>query len=89
MSSFPYLKKTIQKSNFPSTHGAVSSYAYLGAHNLYSEEDGRLIIFTQKFYEHPDYDVENIANDVSMVQLPKGSVASYTTHIRPACLPAR
>ena len=29
------------------THGAVSSYAYLGAHNLYSEEDGRLIIFTQ------------------------------------------
>ena len=29
------------------THGAVSSYAYLGAHNLYSEEEGRLIIFTQ------------------------------------------
>lgn len=70
------------------THGAVSSYAYLGAHNLYSEEDGRLIIFTQDFYEHPQYDVENIANDVSLVRLPKGSV-SYTTHIRPACLPAR
>ena len=58
----------------------------------------------QDFYEHPHYDVENIANDVSLVKrispknsanldlakvrLPKGSV-SYTPHIRPACLPAR
>ena len=23
------------------THGAVSSYVYLGAHNLYDEEDGQ------------------------------------------------
>jgi len=71
------------------THGAVSSYAYLGAHNLYNEEDGRLIIFTQDFVEHPDYDVQMIANDVALVRLPINSIPAYTDHIRSACLPAR
>jgi secreted trypsin-like serine protease len=71
------------------THGAVSSYAYLGAHNLYNEEDGRLIIFTQEFVEHPEYDVQKIANDVALVRLPANSIPAYTKHIRPACLPAR
>jgi len=70
------------------THEATSSYAYLGAHNLYSEETGRLIIFTQEFHEHPHYDMDSIANDVSLVKLPRGSV-TYSQHIRPACLPAR
>jgi len=71
------------------THQAVSSYAYLGAHNLYDEEDGRLIIYTTEFIEHPEYDIESIANDVALVHLPKSSLTSYTEHIKPACLPAR
>jgi len=71
------------------THLAVSSYAYLGAHNLYDEEEGRKIIYTTVFVEHPEYDVDSIANDVAMVRLPKNSLDSYTSHIQPACLPAR
>ena len=57
---------------------AVSSYAYLGAHTLYDEEDGRLIIYTTEFIEHPEYDIESIANDVALVHLPKSSLTSYT-----------
>ena len=68
---------------------AVSSYAYLGAHNLYDEEDGRKIIYTTEFVEHPDYDVESIANDVALVRLPKNSLPEYTNNIKPGCLPAR
>ena len=71
------------------SYRAVSSYAYLGAHNLYDEEDGRKIIYTTEFVEHPEYDVESIANDVALVHLPKNSLTSYTTHIKPGCLPAR
>ena len=57
---------------------AVSSYVYLGAHNLYDTEAGRLIIYTTEFIPHPEYDMENIANDVSLVRLPAGSVSQYT-----------
>ena len=57
---------------------AVSSYVYLGAHNLYDTENGRKIIYTTEFIPHPDYDMENIANDVSLVRLPAGSVTEYT-----------
>ena len=57
---------------------AVSSYVYLGAHNLYDTESGRKIIYTTEFIPHPDYDMENIANDVSLVRLPAGSVTEYT-----------
>merc|ERR1719320_542973 len=71
------------------THLAVSSYAYLGAHNLYDEEDGRKIIYTTEFVEHPDYDVESIANDVALVRLPANSLPEYTPNIKPGCLPAR
>ena len=79
----------------------ASSYVYLGAHNLYDEEAGRKIIFTQveysteartvlkncgqTFVEHPDYDVDTIANDVSLVRLPKDALTQYTDHIRPVC----
>lgn len=38
---------------------------------------------------HPEYDMESIANDVSLVRLPAGSVTEYTDHIKPACLPPR
>ena len=84
---------------------ATSSYVYLGAHNLYDTESGRKIIYTTEFIPHPDYDMENIANDVSLVRLPAGSVTEYTgltetilcvsqsvliaDHIKPACLPPR
>ena len=84
---------------------AVSSYAYLGAHNLYDTESGRKIIYTTEFVAHPEYDMESIANDVSLVRLPAGSVTEYTgrlhtptaagpdslitDHIKPACLPPR
>jgi len=71
------------------THQAVSSYAYLGAHNLYDTESGRKIIYTTEFVAHPEYDMESIANDVSLVRLPAGSVTEYTDHIKPACLPPR
>jgi len=71
------------------THLATDSYAYIGAHNLYDTEEGREIIYTNVFIEHPNYDVESIANDVALVRLPKNSLASYTSHIKPACLPAR
>ena len=57
---------------------AVSSYAYLGAHNLYDTESGRKIIYTTEFVAHPEYDMESIANDVSLVRLPAGSVTEYT-----------
>lgn len=57
---------------------AQSSYVYLGAHNLYDTESGRKIIYTTEFVAHPDYDMENIANDVSLVRLPDGSVTEYT-----------
>ncbi|XP_023339538.1 brachyurin [Eurytemora carolleeae] len=71
------------------THGAISAYAYLGAHNLYNEEEGRLIIFSQEFVEHPQYNVEKILNDVALVHLPKNSIPAYTKNISPGCLPAR
>jgi len=74
------------------THLANTSYAYLGAHNLYDEEDGRKIIFTTRFIEHPHYDVDSIANDVALVHLPKNAnnaLTHYTAHIKPGCLPAR
>ena len=35
--------------------------------------------------EHPDYDVDTIANDVSLVRLPKDALTQYTDHIRPVC----
>ena len=62
------------------THGAVSSYVYLGAHNLYDEEDGRLILFTSDFVEHPNYDEKKITNDVALVRLPPNSLTEYTGH---------
>ena len=67
----------------------MSSYVYLGAHNLYDTETGRKIIYTTEFISHPHYDQDSIANDVSLVKLPAGSVTSYTEFIRPACLPPR
>ena len=67
----------------------MSSYVYLGAHNLYDTEDGRKIIYTTEFISHPDYDQDSIANDVSLVRLPSGSLTGYTDLIRPACLPPR
>ena len=57
---------------------AVSSYVYLGAHNLYDTEAGRKIIYTTTFLAHPDYDQDSIANDVSLVKLPAGSLTEYT-----------
>ena len=57
---------------------AVSSYVYLGAHNLYDTETGRKIIKTSSFISHPQYDQNSIANDVSLVRLPQGSLTSYT-----------
>lgn len=62
---------------------AVSSYVYLGAHNLYDTESGRKIIYTTEFIPHPDYDMENIANDVSLVRLPDGSLTEYTGRAQP------
>jgi hypothetical protein len=32
---------------------ALSAYAYLGAHNLYIEETGRLVIYTQASFATP------------------------------------
>ena len=51
---------------------------YLGAHNLYDTETGRKIIYTTTFIAHPDYDQDSIANDVSLVRLPAGSLTSYS-----------
>merc|ERR1712242_266844 len=69
------------------THGAESSYVYLGAHNLYDEEDGRIIILSKEFVEHPNYDLEKIANDIALVKLPKNTITEYSAKIRPVCLP--
>ena len=71
------------------THGADSSYVYLGAHNLYNEEEGRIIVQSKEFVQHPDYDIEKISNDVALIKLPKGTLKSYTAKIRPVCLPPR
>ena len=54
---------------------------------MYNEEVNRQILFSETFYEHPDYDTESIENDVALVKLPAGALAEYTDHIRPACLP--
>ena len=62
----------------PKYFSAVSSYVYLGAHNLYDTETGRKIIYTTTFIAHPDYDQDSIANDVSLVRLPAGSLTSYS-----------
>ena len=56
---------------------------------MYDPEEGRQIIYSTTFVSHPDYDVESIANDVSLVRLPAGKLTSYTDHIKPACLPPR
>ena len=74
------IKETYLYFNF----SAVSSYVYLGAHNLYDTETGRKIIKTSTFISHPEYDQNSIANDVSLVRLPQGSLTSYTGNINNA-----
>ena len=71
------------------THGAESSYVYIGAHNLYDEEEGRIIVKSDDFYQHPEYDLTDIVNDIALIKLPEGTIPAYTSKIRPVCLPAR
>ena len=52
---------------------ATESYIYLGIHNLYEQEEGRKIMFSDEFYEHPNYirKVNVLSNDVALVKLPR------------------
>ena len=74
----PVSPPCLAQSGLISPARAISSYVYLGAHNLYDTEAGRKIIYTTEFVAHPNYDMESIANDVSLVRLPSGSVTEYT-----------
>eukprot|EP00095_Tigriopus_kingsejongensis_P008952 maker-scaffold199_size265817-snap-gene-1.56 protein:Tk08952 transcript:maker-scaffold199_size265817-snap-gene-1.56-mRNA-1 annotation:"chymotrypsin-like protein" len=66
---------------------ADSSYVYLGAHNIYEKEEGRVIMFSEEFYEHPDYRDNVLANDVALIKLPRK--VTYSEKIMPICLPLR
>jgi len=50
---------------------AVSAYAYIGAHDLFTIEEGRMVMFSDTFVEHPDYRTDQISNDIALVKLPK------------------
>ncbi|TRY77363.1 hypothetical protein TCAL_00164 [Tigriopus californicus] len=66
---------------------ANSSYVYLGAHNLYEKESGRVIMFSEEFYEHPNYIDNVLTNDVALIKLPRK--VTYSETILPVCLPLR
>ena len=55
---------------------ANSSYTYVGVHNLYRNEAGRQILFSDHFVEHPRYrgTRTSLKNDVALIKLPNGGV---------------
>lgn len=63
-------------------HRANSSYVYLGAHNLYEKESGRVIMFSEEFYEHPNYIDNVLTNDVALIKLPRKVTYSGLTRLK-------
>ena len=39
---------------------AGSSYAYIGAHDLFTIEEGRMVLYSETFIEHPDYRTDQV-----------------------------
>ena len=56
------------------SRSANSSYTYVGVHNLYRNEAGRQILFSDHFVEHPRYrgTRTSLKNDVALIKLPNG-----------------
>ena len=54
------------------TSGAAYAHVILGAHHLYNHQDqpNYKTMKTMKFINHPDYNPDQIANDVALVELP-------------------
>ena len=50
---------------------AGSSYIYIGAHDLFTIEEDRMVLYSETFVEHPNYKPEQISNDVALIKLPK------------------
>lgn len=61
---------------------AVSAYAYIGAHDLFTIEEGRMVMFSDTFVEHPEYKTDQISNDIALVKLPKKiSYSGMSCHV--------
>jgi hypothetical protein len=59
-------------------------------HNLYRHEEGRQILFSDQFFEHPSYlgSLTSLRNDIAMIKLPDAGV-DFSDKISPCCLPLR
>jgi len=50
---------------------AGSSYIYIGAHDLFTIEEDRMVLYSETFIEHPAYKADQITNDIALIKLPK------------------
>ncbi|XP_031534639.2 mast cell protease 1A-like [Vicugna pacos] len=57
----------------------------LGAHNIDKQEGTQQVIQVRRAIPHPDYDDENVANDIMLLQLTRK--ANLTTAVSPIRLP--
>lgn len=62
-----------------------TTYAYFGAHSLYSPSADEVKVRGDQWFKHPSYSTRSLANDVALVKLRSSLV--YTDKISPACLP--
>lgn len=64
----------------------VGIVAHLGTTNVYADQPGKVLSYAKEIFIHPEYDMERLKNDVSLIRL-NASVA-FTANIKPVNLPS-